>query len=358
MGHNLAKSKMKKFLPLVFLAIASVTVIMFACKKDNELQVNNTNPSQVVGQQNGDAVERLLNFNKQVQLYKTNPAMKSGERITIKEALLNLSDLFNATYTQPEEKYLKTMLHEFTLTLNVANDETVLLTDVLSVYEQAVATARDFYNASGFTNKGYINLLVEAGERLGNVLYLNFTGRFGSLGTANNPDFDTDWIYSHNHNGGGSCDGSIPEGGADVCLTEAINDEIVDHLPKSLNTHRNIYLEQTYVIFDGTPQSKYPGIFYRENPNGNYCISAKELNELYAAEMYCVFVCARNTVIEGDPNSIYEINYNWYPINAEIEGESSDPNSANEYITHRNKITFGKYYNIVQTDLPLQRLGN
>ena len=341
-----------------FMVAAIVAVVLVGCKKENEPQNNNNgNPTEVAQQQNGDAVKRLLKFNKEVQLYRTNPNMKSAERLTVKEALVNLSDLFNATYTQPEESYSETMLHEFSLALNVANDETVLLTDVLSVYEQAVETARDFYNASGFANKGYINLLVEAGERHGNTLPLYFTGRFGLLGTSNS-DFETDWIYSHNYYGGGSCDGSIPTGGADVCLMDALNDEIIDRLPQSTNVCRNIYLEQTIVDFDGTMQDRYPGIFYRENPNGDYCISAEELNELYAAELHCVFVCAHHTAIQNDPNSIYEMNYDWYPLYAEIEGDEHIVTNDFRYITHKNTITFGKQYNILQTDLPLQRLGN
>lgn len=338
------------------LAIASVAVIMFACKKENEPQTNNGKPAEVMNQ-NDDAVKRIIDFNKKVQLYHENPAMKSGERLTVKEALMNLSDLFNATYTQPEESYSETTLHEFTLTLNVDNDETVLLTDVLSVYEQAVATARDAYIASGFSNKAYINLMVEAGERHGNTLPLYFTGRFGALGTSNS-DFEIDWIYSHNHYGGGSCDSTIPTGGADICLMNALNDEINRRLPQTLNACRNIYLEQTYVEFDGTIQDKYPGIFYRENPNGDYCISAEELNGLYAAELHCVFVCAHHTAIQNDPNLIYQMNYDWYPIYADIQGEEHHSSQELEYITHRNTITFGKYYNILQTDLPLQRLGN
>lgn len=347
----------KSTLLIMTLAIASVAVIMFACKKEGEPQANNGKPTELTIPQDNEALARLMQFRKQEQLYRENPAMKSGETLTIDEAMLNIADLFNATYTEPEEYYSETMQHEFSLTLDLRGDNTVLLTDVLSAYEQAVAIAREAYVASNFSNKGYVNLLVDDYEQEGNMLRIDFVGKFGEKHAAaqNTVIFEDDWRYSEMYCGG-KCDDHGYGSGADKELQAALKDEMVIRHPIVANDCRTIYLEQRSLRFKGN-NPVYPGIFYRTDVNET-CISAEEMNELYEAECWCIFNVGPRIV---DPTPPQQQNYMFYPFDITIDGiEETVNNGIGEttYITHKNVVVYGKYLAILHTDLPLQKLGN
>lgn len=343
MGHNLAKSKMKKFLPLVFLAIASVTVIMFACKKDNELQVNNTNPSQVVGQQNGEVIKRIVDFNKKVQLYHENPDMKSGERISIEEAKADIVDLFNVTYTEPMEYYAETEEHDFSITLPLTSDGKVMLDEVISAYEQAVEMARTAYHDSPMTDKGYVRLLVDAEtSRDGNVRF-DFNGKFGVKSATPPPstphcdgpfDDDDNWNYKL---GLGKCDDETVEGGADQVLTDAIMEKVRSEWPKDPYKCRGFYTDILSRDFCGSLNSN---LFYREASEGT-CISWEYMNDYFAGEIqfiYNVIPSANDISLEYNlaTNSRYVV------IDVEVKGESNTVEEKYFYY-HETTVEYGLY---------------
>lgn len=343
--------KRKSYLSIMTLAIASVAVIMFACKKENEPQADNGKTTELAIPQDNEALARLMQFRKQEQLYRENPAMKSGETLTIDEAMLNIADLFNATYTEPEEYYSETMQHEFSLTLDLRGDNTVLLTDVLSAYEQAVAIAREAYVASGLSEKGYISLLVDAGEIQGGKLQLNFSGHFGKKGIApNNVIFEDAWGYSAQW-APGKCeyDPSSMDSGADKELQRFLGYEKACRAPATPTDCRNVYLEKQVICFRGN-NIDFPGIFYRPD-DSETCIEADEMNELYAAELNCIFNIGIRVI---DPTPPQQQNYRFYVTNIVIEGKPDEM----EGITHYNTIEYSKYYCILQTDIPLERLSN
>lgn len=333
------------------LAIASVAVIMFACKKEGEPQADNGKPTELTIPQDNEALARLMQFRKQEQLYRENPAMKSGETLTIDEALLNITDLFNATYTEPEAYYSETMQHEFCLTLDLRSDNMVLLTDVLSAYEQAVATAREAYVASGLSEKGYISLIVDAGEIQGGKLQLNFSGHFGEMGISpNNVVFEDAWGYSAQW-APGKCvyDPTSMDSGADKELERFLDYEKARRAPVAPTDCRNVYIENNVLEFRGN-NSEFPGIFYRPD-DSETCIEADEMNELYAAEANCIFHIGIRKI---DPTPPQQQNYSYYVTGISISG-GPDTNGG---ITHYNRIIYGKKLCVIQNDFPLERLGN
>ena len=105
---------------------------MFVCKKEGEPQANdNSNLAGISQQQNDDAVERIVNFKKQLAYYKANPNIKDGEKMSLEDAVWNIENTFDATYAFPEDAYAETRTQEFTLHLDVDADGNVLLTDHL-----------------------------------------------------------------------------------------------------------------------------------------------------------------------------------------------------------------------------------
>ena len=66
------------------LAIASVAVIMFACKKENEPQTDNFNPNPPETQA---VIDHVNAFKSRIEYYKANPAVKDGETESISDAM-------------------------------------------------------------------------------------------------------------------------------------------------------------------------------------------------------------------------------------------------------------------------------
>ena len=121
-----------------FMVAAIVAVVLVGCKKENEPQNNNNgNPTEVAQQQNGDAVKRLLEFRKQVKRHKDNPFEKSGETLTLSEAIWDIENNFNATYTKPEDYYTATAEHFLKETLSFQRFQ--LVQDIITQKVQSVS---------------------------------------------------------------------------------------------------------------------------------------------------------------------------------------------------------------------------
>ena len=324
---------MKKFsLSLIFLAIASVAIVMFACKKESEPQTNNSNPSQVVGQQNNDAVGRIVKFKKQLAYYKANPDIKDGETISLEDAVWNIENAFDATYAFPEDAYTETRTQNFTLHLNVGDDGNVFLSDLTLFFEQMVNAARSLYANDGFTDKIFISLMAKVLETKNDGVDVKITMITGERTNVNNNPPDArcygpfregdDWKYAF---GMGKCD-TLVYGGADFQLQEHLKSLLRSSLEEPQVGCRNIYVNRQQIVFDGRG---VPSIFYRTD-TADVCIPWIYMNDCYQAEKRAIWgIIPEIHSISGEPIGIF------------ISGESGRSNET-EYITHRNVIDYAE----------------
>lgn len=323
-----------------FMVAAIVAVVLVGCKKENEPQNNNNgNPTEVAQQQNGDAVKRLLEFRKQVKRHKDNPFEKSGETLTLSEAIWDIENNFNATYTKPEDYYTATAEHFFSIYLPVSATGTVLLDDVLDMYEQAKSAAREAYSNDGFTNKGFISLTAKLGQDYGDQVRIDFFGRTGErTAHPNLPPHDTAMYlgpFSYNNEDHDNWHFQAPNGrygnpncgsGADEQLNEKLDEYMIAHRVSPENGERSIYLDRLEIIFDGTYPS-YP-VFFRPNPNDVY-INFNQMNMYYQRE--------RRAIFETIP-ALYP---GYEPFQIKIKGDAPfEPYTLG--ITHRNEIQYGR----------------
>ncbi|MCQ2301938.1 MAG: hypothetical protein MJZ94_04850 [Bacteroidales bacterium] len=306
---------MKKYsFSLIFLAIASVAVIMFACKKENESQTNsNGNPAGVMNQNDEAIINRLVAFNRQVHAFRENPAMKTGETMTIEEATANIGDLFNVVYGQATESYTATASHEFTLTLPLTAEGEVWVEDVASVYEQAVAAAREAFLNDGFTeDKGYISLAVETEPQRDGSARLKFHGTSGKIGVACDTlpyhPFDTSdyWQYAAPM---GKCDYSCQGDGADKVLERAVKPLFYNFIwmPSPRPGGHWEFVDHRNIQFNG-PQ--IPNVFYREQIYGT-CIDPDDMNLYLNGELEALLRLAPDQFEIPD----------YHALNFEIEGK-------------------------------------
>lgn len=321
---------MKKLYTLIGV-LAGIAVAMLACKKDSEPQTNNNgNPAAISQQQNGDAVERIVNFKKQLAYYKANPGIKDGEKVSLEDAVWNIENTFDATYAFPEDTYGETRTQDFTLHLDVDADGNVLLTDLTAFYDQMVADVRTAYANDGFTDKIFISLMAETLETRGDGVDVKITMTSGERTNVNqNHDsvmvhyltpFNNTENWNYRYDLGRCGTGEDAGTGADTKLQDILSLFARSKIEEAPEGYRNIYVDRDVLGFDGTT---YSGVFYRTDV-GNTCIDWYELNALYRSEKKLIF--------ETIPQNSYDV-----VLGITIFGVE---NNTPAYITHWNEIQY------------------
>lgn len=283
---------MKKVLFSVAMIAAFVGVLMTSCKKEKETVVSEKVQTEVNKPQNDTIVNRILDFKKKVEEREANPGLKDGETMMLEDAINNVVDLFNVTYTEPTAYYNAIESHEFSINVSLTAEGKALVDDVVAAYEQAVAEAREAYHGSALVNKGYRRLMVTYEMQRDGEVCLNFDGSFGERGTpppTPQPHIDgpfsvgDDWLCGGLYQG--NCnDPSIP-GSADEKLTEQLYLKINDELPEVPEGCRMVFVRDREYTFSGP---EYPGVYYTEDWDDT-CIGWMYLNDYYAGEINNIY---------------------------------------------------------------------
>jgi hypothetical protein len=348
---------MKKVLFSVAMIATFVGVMMTSCKKEKETVLSEKAQTEVNDPQNDAVVSRILDFKNKVDERKLHPGTRSGETMTLEDAMNNVVDLFNATYTEPTAYYGATERHQFSINVPLTVDGEVLVDDVVAAYEQAVTEAREAYHSSVLVNKGYRRLMVTYDLQRDGEVSLDFDGQYGSKtdhpqpptphidGPFNEGD---DWNYA---NGMGSCDG-LRDGGADIELQTAIMAEVHDSWPvQPADSCILLFTNFVPYSFHG-PQ--YTGVFYSTDTNQT-CIEWQYMNDYFAGEkrnIYQVVPQELNINLSGN----YVQNFRYYVFDVEINGTSGTNIIKPEYIRHDTQVIYARYYYINSSDIEPQQL--
>ena len=292
------------------------------------------NKERVSPSQNGDnqtsrnPIEQLRTFRKQIETVKANPETKSSETLTIADALWDIENNFNLSYSDAESYYSQTREHEFTLYLPTNNDQQALVSDVVNLYTQVTEQARDAYANDGFEQKGFISLTIKETEATDGLLSVTFSGKTGEKCPYNPPIAHVDGPFDENDNWlfaapMGKCDDPDIPSGADEQLQEHLYAELIEPYVDNNAGFRNIYIDRKRVVFDGTT---YPGVYYNTDPN-DLCIEHEYMNDYYYTE--------RQIITQTIPNQYHLIGYS--PVSIAIGGIELNGNA----VTHRNEIEYG-----------------
>ncbi|MBQ8222508.1 MAG: hypothetical protein IJZ87_04050 [Bacteroidales bacterium] len=332
------------------LLFACMLLVMVSCKKEDE-----TNPNEnKLETANNPIVESIIKFDKQVKDYQNNTATRSSDTFTLEEAKDNIVNLFNAIYSEPMERYSHLVNDEFSITLAIDDNGNVSSNEAARAYLQMVEKARKGYKASNLSNKAYKYILVdEVNLTRGDSVTIDLKGRFGTKGDGSGLHHDGPFEEGdcwHYIDGMGGCDGNQSyTGGADRVLNDTIRSRYMSEWPCAPDEYRGIYVELMEVDFDGCDPSYRDYIFYRDDVY-NTCICWQEMNDLLWGEYKVIYEMipeANNFVLKVelndlDDNQIYDHNY--YVVDVTIEGNT--PNDNENYITHKNTVTYGEYTNI------------
>lgn len=301
-----------------------------ACDKDSTTQPNQNG----MGTQNPYPIEKLMSFKKSLESAKENPSLRTTETISAEDALWDVENFFNMTYSDPEQYYATTKDHEFTLTLPVGNTQQVLINDAIALYDQVVEEARLSMTMDEFDNKGFVSLAIKQTEDVNEGLQITFIGKTGErcaynhdphVNVIDGPFHEDDyWMFASPL---GKCDDPDIPSGADKQLQEKLYDLLIGSSPETQPGKRIIYLDRKHIVFDG---QNNPGIYYACDPS-QFCISYPQMNSLFKKE--------KKMITQIIPELYHLTGYQ--PISIEIFGTTVGNDNC---VTHQNEIEYGLPY--------------
>ena len=314
---------------LATLLIAVAIMLGLSQCKRNSVDVVSQNGTTSESIVNGnDAVKRIVKFKKMLSYYKSNPGIKDGETMSLSEAISDIENTFNATYSYSEDMYSESMDHEFILNLNVDPDGNVLLTDLATLYDQIVSSARNAYTNDGFENKIFISLLADVIAVNNNIAVIKIKAKTGERTNYNPPvphidgPFRPGDDYHYDH---GTCINPCNSCyGADEMITEKLLELINSCFVEPQDDCRNIYINRKLFYFMGGPTGR-PGMFYRTDTT-DVCITSAYMNDYWNAEKRAIFVIIPEEEGLGTP------------LGVDITGRYS---KTPPYITHYTEVEYG-----------------
>ena len=305
-------------------ALFGMVALFVGCNKDDN---PGTTPAETTLPRN--PIEQLKGFRNQVERAKLHPEMRSTELMPLSDALWDVENLFNLTFTDAEQYYAQTNDHTFSLYLPVGENDQVSVSDAVALYTQTVDQARQAMASDAFDDKAFVTLNILQTAKENNTLRVDFSGKTGKRSDYNPPvahvdgpfGEDDNWMFACDL---GKCDDPDIPSGADKQLQEKLYIELIEPYIETSPGYRNIYLNRKRVIFDG---SNYSLIFYRPTPD-DLCIDHWDMNAYYSGE--------KRTILYVIPEQLHLSGYQ--PISIMIDGYSPENSPA---ITHRNDVEYG-----------------
>lgn len=310
------------------LIAVALMLVLGQCKR-NHVEVNPQvgAVSESVANDN-DAVKRIVKFKDMLSYYKSNPNAKDGNTMSLADAICDLENTFNATYSYSEDMYSESMDHEFTLSLNIDSNGNVLLADLTAFYNLIVSLVRDAYANDGFENKIFISLLADVIDVNDNVATVKIKAKSGERTNYNPPvphidgPFRPGDDYHYDH---GTCINPCNSCyGADEMITEKLLELINSCFVEPQDDCRNIYINRKLFYFMGGPTGR-PGMFYRTDTT-DVCITSAYMNDYWNAEKRAIFVIIPEEEGLGTP------------LGVDITGRYS---KTPPYITHYTEVEYG-----------------
>lgn len=200
--------KKNSVLAIIAMAILATTVAVVSCKKEKLEQTSNIMEQSVQPSENMDAY--LLSFKE-----KLLSAKKGGELLDLEEARLNLGNLLNFDFDDPN--YATNVLHYDTIHVNLTlTDGLVDLSQLAVTYQEAFNQVLNTFNAVSIPEKTVFGIHCELIENETKTNDVDVEVSMIIRGFSEDPlklDFEEDECW-RTVNYGGSCDGSDSSLGA------------------------------------------------------------------------------------------------------------------------------------------------
>ncbi len=318
-------------------AFLGTLLLLSSCSKDLQ-----TNPGGGLNTYQNNPIEQLKDFRQKLTAFQTNTIAKSDETMSLTEALWDIENNFNITYTDAEQYYSCIKNHEFTLSIPVDGEQHVLTQDAVGLYWQMVEQARQALCSEKSDQRAFVSLSIKETEETDGVMTVTFIGKTGQhneyipahyylAGPFTNDD---NWMFASPM---GKCDDPDIPSGADEQLQEKLFDTLIGSLEKAHPGYRNVYLDRLNISYDG---NDYIGLFYSEDCD-NCCIPYYRMNSILYVEMKLI-----NSIIPQQ----YHLISGYKPISIAIYGIQTDDHSA---CTHHHEVSYG-----IRHQIPIEEFGD
>ena len=344
---------MKKIL-VVLTLMAGGMILIFSCSKNES--VNNDNGSVNSNNECSTCKEgellalKILSFKEKLQIAKENP--KSGEIITMEEAIENMELLINASHGFPFGDYSERKTDIVSFQMPADADGNVLMTDVTAAYDEMISQVRDAYINTGFEEKGLIIVTLFYDPENKDNETVNATVTTGKSGEKDPEDFDC-WYYGEDL---GMCDGTYymeMDGG------DAIAEVIIENNP--LNGYIDCPGPNFHIVLDPQPVLTLEGNEY-QNGSGEYLIFfypdddgngfTNEEKKLYSDDMNFYYDNEYEVIYDLVPDEHNYLFPDYVLVNCVIDGEYVTI-SGIETLHHQNKLTYAERYWVEDDIMPL-----
>lgn len=314
------------------LTLCAMTAFLGACDKDSATLP--TSHGTVL--QDNYPIEKLRVFREHMKSAKEHPELRITETTSTEDALWDIENYFNMTYSDPKQYFHTTTDHEFTLTLPVNDNQQVLVNDAITLYDQVVEETRQSLIMDEHENKGFVSLAVKQTEDTNAGVKITFIGKTGERCNYD-PNLynysiegpfggDDNWMFASPM---GKCDDPDIPSGADKQLQEKLYDLLIGSIPDAQPGYRRIYTDRKHIVFDG---QNNPGIYYACDPQ-LFCINYPSMNNHFQKE--------KKMITQIIPELYHLTGYQ--PISIEIFGVALE---NEECVTHRNEIEYGIPYQV------------
>ena len=302
-----------------------LAIVLTACSKEQNNGPSPTSPNT----NHPDPIERLRVFRKQIEKMKADPSVKTSETMTLEEALWDIENNFNITYTDAEQYHSKVEDQTFELYLPVNANHEVSVYDAVNCFAQAVEQARQTLLLEKNAGRDFISLCIDGIEEQQGTVKVSFKGKTGERSNYIPPeyhvagpfDIDDNWMFAAPL---GKCDDPDIPTGADEQLQEKLFDTLIGQQETAAPGCRNIYVNRQCIFFNGTD---YAGVYYNDNTE-DLCIPYHEMNRLFNGEKRLI----SKTIPERYGLQEHS------PVSISIYGIQTDDHLA---VTHQNEIEYG-----------------
>lgn len=277
---------------------------------------------------------------------KTNPTLKSSEIIAIENARLDVETNFNAYFAFPDEKYIYTKHDSAILTMQVNDESTTTVDNMLNFYEQCYQQVLGIYNNCIYNDKELLFISLKKGELSEGALAVKLNVVMGQRTNNTYPGpfvFGEDWFY-----GGklGMCDSTFyMESDAALQLQDYLNSYCSINPPPP-HGYRWV------VVNDANNPYQLTGDEYKDENNNNLIFYNEKEGEFIHDEM-CLDYNEMNFHLEGEHIVIYSLMRithnkpdNWEFLNCIIQGINDEkPGSETIHrIRHQNYLYYAFRY--------------
>ena len=298
--------------------------MLIACNKDQAPDASSESAPTSLA----DPIQELRTFHKHLEQAHTHSEAKDNTSLSLEQALWDVENHFNLTYTDAEQYHTGRNEHEFYLYLPLNGNHEVSMQDAIALYEQAVDQARQVLSSEKAEQRVFLSLNIKEMEESDGMVRVCFSGKTGDRANYNPPQYhvagpfgtEDNWMFATPL---GKCDDPDIPSGADEQLQEKLFDTLIG-LQEAAPGYRNVYLNRRTIFFDG---SNYPGVYYNEDLE-QLCIPYYDMNLLFKGELNVIsWRIPQQYSLEG-----------YQPISININGIHTDDHHA---VTHLNEIEYG-----------------